>query len=74
MNSIKQAVIATALAIGSLAVASGTASAFNPQPEPPTKPSVSVQSQTTSPRSIGGFSPTSPKVATGGVRGCDGSV
>ena len=38
MNSIKQAVIATALAIGSLAVASGTASAFNPQPEPPTKP------------------------------------
>ncbi|MBI3224418.1 MAG: hypothetical protein HYZ39_05100 [Mycolicibacterium cosmeticum] len=39
MNSFKQAVTATTLAIASLAIASGTASAFNPQPEPPTMPS-----------------------------------
>ncbi len=51
MNSIKQAVIATALAIGSLAIASGTASAFNPQPEPPT-----LQSRVT-PAEAHGFNP-----------------
>ncbi len=77
-SAIKK-VAGTALLSGGLTLigfglASGTAQAFNPQPEPPTKPSVSVQSQTTSPRSIGGFGPTSPKIATGGVRGCDGSV
>lgn len=38
MNTIKQAIIATSLAIASLYIASGTASAFNPQPEPPTRP------------------------------------
>ncbi|MHA3022980.1 hypothetical protein ACXPWS_22315 [Mycobacterium sp. BMJ-28] len=35
MNIIKQAVLATGLAVASLAIASGTAQAFNPQPDPP---------------------------------------
>ncbi|QNJ96474.1 hypothetical protein HZU40_13975 [Mycolicibacterium fluoranthenivorans] len=35
MHSFRQVVLATGLAIASLAIASGTASAFNPQPEPP---------------------------------------
>ena len=38
MTSFKQVILATGLAIASLAIASGTASAFNPQPEPPTMP------------------------------------
>lgn len=77
-TNIKKAA-GTALLSGGLTLigfglASGTAQAFNPQPEPPTKPSVSVQTHITSPTSIGGVNSTSPKVAAGGVRGCDGSV
>jgi len=78
ITTIKK-VAGTALLSGGLTLigfglASGTAQAFNPQPEPPTKPSVSVQSHTTAPSSIGGVSSTPPKVTAGGVRGCDGSV
>lgn len=51
MNSIKQAIIATALAAASLYIASGTASAFNPQPEPPTRPA------TVTPAEAHGFNP-----------------
>ena len=68
------ALLSGAFSLAGLGLASGTAQAFNPQPEPPTKPSVSVQQQTTSPGSVRGVTSTSPKTVTGGIRGCDGSV
>lgn len=69
------ALLSGAFSLVGLGLASGTAQAFNPQPEPPTHPNISVQ-QTTPQGSIRGFNPTtSPsKVTAGGVRGCDGSV
>ena len=81
IHQIKK-VAGTALLSGSLTLvgfglASGTAQAFNPQPEPPGRPiNVSVTPQISSPGTIRGFNPTPepPKVVTGGIRGCDGSV
>ncbi|MHA7664172.1 hypothetical protein [Mycolicibacterium sp. HS_4_1] len=81
IHNIKK-VAGTALLSGGLALvgfglASGTAQAFNPQPEPPGKPvNVSVTPRISSPGAIRGFNPTPepPKVVTGGIRGCDGSV
>jgi hypothetical protein len=71
------ALLSGGLTLVGFGLASGTAQAFNPQPEPPGKPiNVSVTTQITSPGTIRGFNPTPepPKVTTGGIRGCDGSV
>ena len=71
------ALLSGGLALVGLGLASGTAQAFNPQPDPPGKPAaVSANQHYTSPGSLGGFNPTPepPKLARGAVRSADGSV
>ncbi|OKH83166.1 hypothetical protein EB75_10535 [Mycobacterium sp. ST-F2] len=75
-------VAGTALLSGGLTLigfglASGTAQAFNPQPEPPTKPVTVGHPQFTNPGVIHGFNPQPDPPGlpvAGGIRGCDGSV
>ncbi|PXX09334.1 hypothetical protein [Mycolicibacterium moriokaense] len=79
MNKMAGKILLTgSLALAGLGLASGTAQAFNPQPEPPGKPiNVSVNPQFTSPGTLGGFNPTPEppgKPIAGVIRGCDGSV
>lgn len=80
-SAIKK-VAGTALLSGSLTLigfglASGTAQAFNPQPEPPTKPVTVGHPQITSQGVIHGFNPQPDppgRPVAGGIRSCDGSV
>ena len=73
-----KALLSGALALAGLGLASGTAQAFNPQPEPPGKPiPVSVNPQFTSPGTLGGFNPQPDppgKPIAGVIRAGDGSV
>jgi hypothetical protein len=73
-----KALLSGSLALAGLGLASGTAQAFNPQPDPPGKPiTVAVNPQFTSPGSLRGFNPTPEppgKPIAGVIRGCDGSV
>jgi hypothetical protein len=59
MTSMKKmagkVVVSGGLALAALGLASGTASAFNPQPDPPGKPVAS--SPVTNPGTIKGFNP-----------------
>ncbi|MUL48993.1 hypothetical protein FZI85_04600 [Mycobacterium sp. CBMA293] len=74
---VGKALLSGGLTLAGLGLASGTAQAFNPQPEPPGKPiNVSVTPRFTSPGTIRGFNPTPepPKVVTGVIGACDGSV